>query len=561
MIWRLMWPWLRQQWKLLLGALLLSLVTLLAGVGLFTVAGWFLAGAFLAGTTLTFDLFVPSALVRGLSFLRIAARYAERVVGHIATFQLLADIRTAVFARIGMLGPAQLAHYQEGDLVARLIGDIDVLDTLFLLVVAPVLTAVIASALFGLVVGVHVPLLAAVLFAIMLIAACVLPWGVARWAWAPGKQAQKDAAQLRVLIHDAVGGHIDMAAFATSGLAMQRFNQASRCLSHARLRIGAVGAMGQCLQQLMIGVAILAALVIGLQALRRGQLHPALWVGFVLGTIGVFEIIGPLMRGAARMGLATAAASRVGDVLDARTVLHDPAMPLSLPAHGALVMRGVRYSWHEGDPLFRDMDLVIRQGERVAIAGPSGSGKSTLLSLLLRICEPDAGTVSYGGVPLDRATSVQIFQRFKLLSQHSPVFLGTVRTNLLIGKPQASDEDLWRALDDARLGDFVRTLDMGLDTWVGEAGRRLSLGQARRLCLARLLLTDAAVWIMDEPTAGLDVDTQARFLDDLKRVADGRTVVIATHAVLPPGAVDRVLMLSGGSLCASQDPPFRAVRA
>lgn len=547
-VWNFMWPWFKRQWKALLGAIALSMITVLAGVGLFTVAGWFLTGAFLAGSLLAFNLFVPSALVRGLSFLRVVSRYTERIGGHIASFNLLADIRTAVFAHIALLSPAQLARYREGDLVARLVGDIDALDTLFLLVLAPLCTAIAVSTLFSIFVGLYVPMLAVLLALIMTIAVALLPGWAARRGQASGVRAQEAAAQTRALVHDVVAGHTDIAAFAMQAQSHERFHTSSTRLFHARHRISAIGALGEGLQQVLVGGALMATLLLGLTAFREGRLDAPIWVGLILGVMGLFEVVVPLMRGASRMGMSSSAVVRVSDVLHEQSSLQESVSPTDLPHEGALELKNVHYAYREGAPVLVDLDVCVRQGERIAIVGASGSGKSTLLSLLLRVYEPDVGTVSYGGVALGCAQLDAVYARFTLLSQYSPVFLGTVRSNVLIGNPDATDAELWQALRDARLDDFVCGLDAGLETWVGEEGRRLSLGQARRLCLARALLAPASVWILDEPTAGLDAATHAEFFNDLSRVAAGRTVIVATHAALPPDTVDRVLYLSDGRL-------------
>ena len=199
-------------------------------------------------------------------------------------------------------------------------------------------------------------------------------------------------------------------------------------------------------------------------------------------------------------------------------------------------------------PVLRDLHLRVAPGERVAIVGESGAGKSTLLHLLLRLEDPLRGQVRFAGVDARACAQADWHRRIALLSQDAPVFLGTLRTNLLIGDPQADDAALWRALDAARLGEFVRGLPDGLDTWAGETGSQLSAGQARRLCLARALLSPAAVIVLDEPTAGLDAATEAQFLADLGPAVQGRTVVLATHAALPPGAVDRRYALREGRL-------------
>lgn len=551
-LWRLMWPWLRQRWKSLAAALALALLTILAGVGLLTVAGWFLTGAFLAGAGAAFNMFAPSALIRALSFWRIGARWGERVVGHSATLNLLADIRTAVFACLATLSPVQLAKYQEGDLVARLAGDIDSLDTLFLLFIAPLLTAVAGGLLFSVLAGVYVPWLGWLVFAIMMVAACVVPFLLARWSRWPGEQAQLAAAQARIRVHDMVASHVDMAIFDAQTVAAHDFDHAVRRLSSARDRVAAVGASGQFVQQLMVGVCLLALLGMGLLAYQQGRLSGPVWVGLVLGGIGLFEVLGPLMRGAARLGTAIAAARRLQDILDSRPAMVDPEHASSLPAQGDLELHDVSFAWagaSDQPAILRAVDLRIAQGERLAIVGASGSGKSTLLALLMRIMDPDTGRISYGGVDVSAVRMADLRHRFTLLSQHSPAFIGTVRSNLLIGNPQASEGQLWQALSLAKLDDFVQSLDSGLDSWVGEGGRNLSVGQVRRLCLARALLTSATVWVLDEPTAGLDTQAQTAFFNDLQYAAKGRTVIIATHAILPPGTVDRTLILKNGGVC------------
>lgn len=547
-LWQLMWPWLRLRWTSLLFALVLAAVTLLAGVGLFTVAGWFLTGAFLAGSTLAFNLFVPSALVRGLSFVRIAARYGERVVGHVVTLDLLADMRTSVFAQIAGLSPGQLAQYQDGDLVSRLVGDIDALDTLFLLLIVPLLTAILVTFVFSAFAGVHVHQLGVVILVVMGICTCIVPWFVAAQGRAPGAKVQDATAQARGLVHDVVASHVDIMAFSAQASAQDRFDVASRQLSLARDRVASVAAAGQWLQQLLMGVLVLSILSLGLPAYLSGQLSAPVWVGLLLGAMGLFEVMAPLMRGAARLGISRSAATRVQEIQTTQPLLTEVSRPIDLPDHGAVEFSKVSYVYSSGVPVLRNINLRVEHGERVAVTGASGSGKSTLLSLLLRIDDPAQGEICYGGVPIRKAVPSQVFSRFTLLSQNSPVFLGTVRDNLLFGRPDASEDVLWQALHDARLDDFVRTLKGGLDAWTGEGGRRLSLGQARRLCLARALLTSATVWVLDEPTAGLDPVAQAGFFNDLKRVAQGRTVLLATHAPLPPGTVDRVVTLADGVL-------------
>ena len=537
----------------LLLALFCALATVAAGVGLLGVSGWFLTGAFLAGAGSVFNLFAPSALVRGLSFLRIVSRYADRVVGHAATLRLLADLRALVFSALIRLTPRQLARYRSGDLVARMTNDVDALDTIFLFVLAPLATAVVAGAVLTAVLGQWVPA-AALVFALALLTACVIvPLWLLRAARKPGAAAQESAAGLRAATLDAVDGHADMVALHAQAETLAHFERLCEASAQARRSQARVAVRGQWFLQVAAGVAVMALLWFGLAAHEAGRIEAPVLAGLLLAVIGIFEVAGPIMRGASRMGSAMSAAARIREVTQCEPDMQDPAGPRPLPHSGALELDGVGFAYParaagDGVRVLKDINLRIEPGERVAILGPSGAGKSTLLHLILRLEDPQAGQVRFGGCDARACAQADWHRRIVLLSQDSPLFLGTLRTNLLIGNPDADDGALWQALDAARLGDFVRGLPDGLDTWAGETGSQLSAGQARRLCLARALLAPAAVIVLDEPTAGLDGAAEAAFFADLEHAVRGRTVVLATHAALPEGAVHRCHVLRNGRL-------------
>ncbi|CAB3819254.1 thiol reductant ABC exporter subunit CydC [Achromobacter mucicolens] len=537
----------------LLLALFCALATVAAGVGLLGVSGWFLTGAFLAGAGSVFNLFAPSALVRGLSFLRIVSRYADRVVGHAATLRLLADLRALVFSALIRLTPRQLARYRSGDLVARMTNDVDALDTIFLFVLAPLATAVVAGAVLTAVLGQWVPA-AALVFALALLTACVIvPLWLLRAARKPGAAAQESAAGLRAATLDAVDGHADMVALHAQAETLAHFERLCEASAQARRSQARVAVRGQWFLQVAAGVAVMALLWFGLAAHEAGRIEAPVLAGLLLAVIGIFEVAGPIMRGASRMGSAMSAAARIREVTQCEPDMQDPAGPRPLPHSGALELDGVGFAYParaagDGVRVLKDINLRIEPGERVAILGPSGAGKSTLLHLILRLEDPQAGQVRFGGCDARECAQADWHRRIVLLSQDSPLFLGTLRTNLLIGNPDADDGALWQALDAARLGDFVRGLPDGLDTWAGETGSQLSAGQARRLCLARALLAPAAVIVLDEPTAGLDGAAEAAFFADLEHAVRGRTVVLATHAALPEGAVHRCHVLRNGRL-------------
>jgi ATP-binding cassette subfamily C protein CydC len=539
-----MWPWLRARRRKLVVALALAMLTVLAGIALLVVSGWFLTSAYLAGGLIAFNLFSPSAMIRGFSFVRIASRYVERITGHSATLDLLADLRVAVFSKVMSLGPGQLASYQQGDLVASLVGDVDALDTVFLLVLVPAATAMGVGLLFSAATGLHAPVLGCAVLTLLLMCVVIVPYCLARFSQQAGLLVQDAMAQARSLVHSAVSGHMDIVAFAEQDGVRRRFEQACDELSRSRDRVAAMGTLGQLAQQVLAGACLLALMWLGLYAYQADAMTGPLWIGFVLAGIGMFEIVGPLMRGAARLGLTAAAARRLRDLMQTRPEILDPPTVQALPNDGDIVFHDLTFAYSPEQPaVLENFNLHIAQGERVAIIGPSGAGKSTLLTLLLRMAPPGSGRISYGGVDLRDVAQADIHSRFALLAQHSPVFLGTVRSNLQIADPQADDAQLWQALTDAGMADFVQARETGLDTWVGEEGSHLSVGQVRRLCLARLLLTQARVLVLDEPTAGLDESAQHAFFKDLARVAAGRTVILVTHAVVPADIVNRVITL------------------
>ncbi|MDO5666764.1 MAG: thiol reductant ABC exporter subunit CydC [Alcaligenaceae bacterium] len=551
---RLLAPLYRQRAGGLALALLLTAITLAAGVGLLGVSGWFLTGAALVASWQTFNLFAPSALVRGLSFVRIVSRYFERVVGHDTTLRLLADLRGTIFRRLLPLDAGQLAKYRDGDLIARLTGDVDALDTVYLFAIAPVISGLVIGLILSLVVGAWLPAAGLLLLICLFLGTVLVPLYLAKKARLPGIVVQQNVAIMRDTAVQAVTAHADLIALGAQSRAQRDF--AAQCLqvSIARRRQSFLASNGKAIVQILSGISLLAMLYWGSEGLNQGVLSGPVWAGLVLAVLGIFEVFGPIMRGASRLGSAAAAAKRIEALTEAKAIIVDSEQTQELPLQGSIIFNNVRYAYPTSDgqgkgrEVLKGINLQLQVGERIAIIGKSGAGKSSLLNLLLRFDDPDQGEITYAGVDLRQAALAQLHQRIAFLTQDAPVFLGTIRSNLLIAEPQADDESLWQALDNARLGDFVRSLPEGLNTWTGETGRTLSAGQARRLCLARALLSPAHVLVLDEPTQGLDRDAEQAFIADLIVATRGRTVIMVTHAQLPDGAVDSLYKLQDGQL-------------
>lgn len=526
--------------------LLLSLITLLAGIGLLGLSGWFLTAAALSTLGSAFNIFAPSAGVRGLSFIRILSRYGEKLSGHDMTLRLLSDLRAWLFAKLFPLVPLGW-RFGRGDLVSRLLADVEALDTVFLVALGPISTAVLAGATMTAVLAIVLPGAALVYGLLFFSAVLLVPIGLVLGSRRAGAEVVSAGAELRQAVLDGIDGHQDLVLFGTSGEAVAGANAASAELSRARRRVGLHAALAAALGQLLAGGALIGTLLAGFAALGAQQIDGPLLAGLLLAVIASFEASAMLVRSATRLAGAAAAADRLQAIATSAPAIVEPAAPLPVPPGGDVRFEAVRYGYDAQHPVIDGLSFAIRGGECVAITGPSGAGKSTIAQLLLRLVDPDAGVVRLNGSDLRDVAGGELRQRIALMTQDAPVFLDTIRANLRIGRDDADEAELWRVLEAVHLAEFVRGLPGQLDAVVGEAGRTLSAGQARRICLARTLLSRADVIVFDEPTSGLDVETESAFLAELPELTRGRTAIVITHAAVPT-TFARVLELRAGRL-------------
>lgn len=530
----------------LLLALGLSLVTIAAGVGLLGVSGWFLTAAALTSAGVAFNLFAPSAGVRGLSFVRILSRYGEKVTGHDATLRLLSDLRRTTFASLFRLVPLN-GLFGRADLVSRLVADLDALDTVFLVGVGPIATATVTgigmAGLLAYVLPPAAPFYAAG-YAIAALGVPVMLVGATRRV---GRNVVSASAALRGVVLDGMDGHQDLVLFDAIDRTALAAQDAAAQLARARSRLGRYSALASAAVQAISALVLIATLLCGLSALGAHRIEGPLLVGVLLAVVASFEASAAVVRGAKGIAAAAAAAERLADLALAPPQIEEPATPKDLPEGGKVVFDGVHFGYGRRSTVLDGLSLQIDAGECVAIKGLSGSGKSTIARLLVRLIDPAAGRIVVNGCDVREVSSAQLRERVALMTQEAPVFNDTVRANLAIGRPGAPDDALWAMLGRVRLADAVRALPKGLDTVLGEAGRSLSAGQARRICLARTLLSGAPIVVLDEPTTGLDHEAEQEFLADIPALSSGRTMVVITHADVPAN-FGRTLELRAGRI-------------
>ncbi|WP_043342208.1 thiol reductant ABC exporter subunit CydC [Belnapia moabensis] len=514
-----------------------TILSALIGAALLALAGQAVADA-LGGAAVAAA--VSFFLLKPLIGLRPAARWAERMVTHAATFRALADTRVWFFRRLAERLPAGIGLRRSGDLLGRLVADVEALDGLYLKVMVPVAAALALVLVVVALLAGH-PLLAAAV-ALPLALALALPLLLAPGAARAAAEAAEAQGRLRAAAVDPLIGIEDTLAANAEGQAGATLAAEARQLGRAQRRLAGRAALAGAAGTVLGQAALLAALAWGLGGGAPGMTVLALFL--VLATA---ETVGILPRAGTALAAAAAGARRLLEAADAPPPLAEPARPADLPAGHAIRVEGLRFTWEANrPPVFDGLDLDLPEGTRLALLGPSGIGKSTLAALLLKLAAPQAGRITFGGIDLAELAAEDVRRRIACLSQDARLFDDSIAANLRIAAPLAPEAALWRALDRAGIGTLVRALPEGLDTRCGEGGARFSGGQARRLALARVLLSAAPVLILDEPTAGLDAETERAFLETLEEVTAGRTVILIAHRLTGVERPTRIIRLAGG---------------
>ncbi|MFF2141997.1 thiol reductant ABC exporter subunit CydD [Kitasatospora sp. NPDC058190] len=534
-------------------SVLLGSLALGCAVALMATSGYLISRASQMPPVLYLMMAVTS--VRAFGIGRSFFRYTERLVSHDAVLRTLGTLRAAVYRRLTGLAPAGLPAFRRGDLLSRLVADVDAIQDHYLRWRLPAAVAAVVALGSTVVLGAFLPAAGLVLGLGLLLAGVLVPALAGRWSAGAERRQAPARGHLSTAVVDAFTGTAELTVAGALPGRLAVVRTADAALTRLAARSAATAALGTGLIALLTGLTVVGAAAVGIQGVRDGALAPVCLALVVLTPLAAFEAVTGMPLAVQARRRSRAARARLDELLLAPEPVADPAEPLELPEQPLPVaVRGltVRHPGQAVDAL-TGLDLDLSPGRRIAVVGPSGSGKTTLALALLRFLEPGAGSVTFAaGRPQavdGRALAGEDVRRvIGLCAQDAHVFDSSLRENLRLARPGADEAELRAALAAARLLDWTDGLPEGLDTMVGEHGARLSGGQRQRLALARALLADFPVLVLDEPAEHLDLPTADALTADLLAATEGRTTVLITHrlAGLDDAAVDEVLVLDGG---------------
>jgi thiol reductant ABC exporter CydC subunit len=528
-------------------SVLAGAATILAGVGLIATSGFLVSRA--AQRPLILDLMVVFTTVRFFGLARPALRYAERLASHDLTFRILTVVRRWFVAALLPLSQGQLAGYRAGDLLSRLASDVETLQEAWLRVAAPAAVATLTTVIV-------VAALAWIDLTLSLVVGAIMLFNGLVWTWVAQRMATglgvRQNAHRRALSADLVmltQGLEDILAFGHERTALERIAARQRELDALEDQYGARQALHTAAGLILTNVAFAAALMLTLAAADAGQLPPVWIAAISLAVVASFEAVDGLPAAWQFAARTAESAARVHEVAATRpAVVQDPfPVRLTLASVPCLEFRDVTFGYGARNVL-EHVSLRCSPGEHVLVTGATGSGKSTLLSLAMRAWDPTSGHVAFDGVDVRYLQLGDLRQAIAVLPQQIHVFNATLRENVRLARPAATDAEVREVLRRAQLTGFLDGLPQGLDTVLGEFGATISAGERQRLGFARLLLTEATVVLADEPTANLDVTCERAILDELSAWAEGRTMILVSHRPIARVAVDRVLSIRGGRI-------------
>lgn len=504
------------------------------------------------------DISALSVTIVGVRFFGLTRgvfRYLERLVSHNITFKVLARLRVWFYEALEPLAPARLQQFGSGDLLNRIVTDVNTLENFYIRAVSPPLVALVVGGVVVVYTAVFQPILALILLLFLLLAGLGLPWLTRQMSQKPGQALVARHSHLKELLVDTMQGLADLEAFSATNGRLQTINQQSKQVAHQQQKMAQITGLQTGGMELLTFGAMWCVLLAAIPLVAQGSMNGVFLATAVLATVAAFEAVQPLPAAAQHLDQSLAAARRLFAVVDAQPEVAAPAHPepLPTPLHFQFKETGFRYETAVL-PTLSDINLDLAPGKKVGIVGVSGAGKSTLLNLLLRFWEWDEGEIVLNGRSLRHYHPRDIQTCFAVVSQRAHLFNASIYDNLRLANPQADEGAIIAAAQQAQLHTFVSQLPAGYQTQVGSLGRQLSGGEQRRLTIAQAILKNAPILILDEPTANLDAHTEKQIMTTLLALAENKTVLLVTHRPVGLAEMDEVWGMENGRLFLVDSP-------
>ncbi len=543
-------------WLQVLLSVLLGALTIGSSIALMSTSAWLISTAAIAVSVAELGVSVVSTRLFGIS--RAVFRYLERLASHSLTFRILARLRVWFYQAIEPLAPARLTSARSGDLLSRVIADVETLDNIFVRVLAPPLVAAVIVLGMAVFMGSFDPSLGFV------ITVFLLAIGVGLTAFSLllnrrlGRRLVESRSVLRADLVDAVQGLPDLIAFGQEKAYLDRIKASGRGFSSVQIRMAHLNGLQSGLNSLLTGLGVWVMLFLAIPLVSSGKIEGVYLAVIVLGSMASFEAVQNLPQAAQLLEANIQSARRLFEIADQTPAVIDPAEPLPQPASADLRVNKTSFAYPAEErasdgiratqsPLvLENISFTLPPGKKLALVGPSGAGKSTLANLLMRFW--DAEGITLDGQDIRAYKQVDTRRMFSLVSQNTYLFNASLRENLLLARPWATQDDIEAACKSAQLHDFVVSLPNGYETLVGERGLQLSGGERQRVAIARALLKNTPIFIFDEPTANLDAATERKLVETLQSVMEHHSVLWITHRLVGLEAMDEILVLENGKI-------------
>ena len=534
--------------RLLLGTIL-AITSLSASIGLLSLSGWFLAASFLVGSTILFNFFYPSSGVRGLAIGRTISRYFERLVTHDATFRVLAELRISVFKKLIPLSPSGLNHFRNSELLNRLVADVDTLDTLYLNLLSPFISAIMVIGL-----SFVSALLAVIICSTLLALLFIFPAIFYRLGQKSGKKIIQARAEYRSQFIEWIQLNAEFLLFGLVPQMTQKLEKTEQTWLHSQSKESQLTGFSNALLTFINGILVCVVFLLVTTAIDASSAdNPEALVALVIFCVmASAEILMPIGIAFLHLGQLITAAERLNDLIEQRPLVEfNGSTRWQKIAENQPLVRFEKVTFNypsNHQATLNGLSFEVNKGQKVAILGKTGSGKSTIFQLLNRHYDPTSGQILLANCNVADYPEATLRSHLVTLSQRVHIFSQTLRDNLLMGNPQATDEQLKLVLEQVELAYLLQEQD--LDLWLGEGGRPLSGGEQRRLGLARVLLSNAELVLLDEPTEGLDRETEQQILMLIFAHCQARTLLMITHRLQGLERFDRVYRIDNGQLLA-----------